>query len=627
MPLKEQIAVFDATMACLVSFLKSNSLDQTVYTNILLNDPELIEDEILKAMTTGLLQMTRTLKFIIDLGGISFDEDIALACKADETMLSSADNDNAIVFLKSVEKKMEKKLKTNLEKAMLHRLKFLRLFLEACACIVPPSSVLAPDSEEAFVVNFKLAAVCLSALMTSFSIIEKSINEGLSSENDDDGDYSWLSSFQPDVNRHLIPNSFPRAPLIDDRTTSYKFWKVLVENMTNMVRELPLKVGTIEDLLNYIREFTASDADIFNRCLLQVAVAPFGDSIFGNIPLNNLVINSLQGSTSPIVLDKNYPLYHSNAIQQYWQQVLTAISRSFLSLVQVYGMNETRQRDQITNILKEFNSLYYEAEIMDKKFLEYLRSHGDFSDVIEMKPFCISAYIGQHLMKLMRYYIVLGFKSELFVPYEFQYCYWYLGEVISMWCYRLFEQSKEYLIADLKLIPSHIDQKKFERKRKQREGFVRRKIEDIEVTLLHERIDALICRSLVSIVSGLVTAGHLEIPEGEKNRYSVRFEPFAHVPIFARITHKEYSSETEIGLLASLPAKKCYERAQESLAMAFDHLNRLKMLSSDDPLVNQLLPVIKKNLVVCRLLTAAPEKQVSFEFSKINFLYPMLKLV
>lgn len=250
MPLKEQIAVFDATMACLVSFLKSNSLDQTVYTNILLNNPELIEDEILKAITTGLLQMTRTLKFIIDLGGISFDEDITLACRADETMLSSVDNDNAIVFLKNVEKKIEKKLKTSAEKAILHRLKFLRLFLETCACIVPPSSVLAPDSEEAFVVNFKVAAVCLSALINSFSVIEKSITEGLSpSENEKDGDYSWLSSFQPDVNRHLIPNSFPRAPLIDDRITAYKFWKILLENMANMVRELPLKVGTIEDLL------------------------------------------------------------------------------------------------------------------------------------------------------------------------------------------------------------------------------------------------------------------------------------------------------------------------------------------------------------------------------------------
>lgn len=627
MPMEELIATFDATMACIVSFLNSNSLDQTVYTNICLSDPNLIEDEVLKVATIGLLQLTRSLKFIIDLGGIAYDEDISLSCRADESMLSSADNDHAIDILKQLEKKFEGKKNTNSnQKGILHRLKFIRYFLETISAIVPPSSVLAPDSEEGFVVNFKAATVAVSFLSNSLDIIEKTVNQGLQpGEGKDDGDYSWLPAIEPDVNRHLIPNTFPRAPVIGDRVNCYKFWKEVVDRMIDISRELPLKINTVEDLLNYIREFTANGGDVFTRSLLQVAIAPFGDSIFGNIPLSNIVVNSLQATTSPMVLDKNYPLYHSPAIQQYWQQVLAAVSRSFLSLVQIYGMNETRQREQICGALKEFNTLYAEAEHMDKKFTEYLEVQEEYKMAVEMKPFCLSAYIGQHLMELMRYYIVLGFKLELFVPYEFQYCYWYLGEVISMWRYRLFEQSREYLIADLKLgkfplkslsyidatthvsVPNHVDPKKFERKKKQREGFVRRKLEDIEANLMHERIDALMCRSLVNVICGLISAKHLEIPEGEKNRYSARFEPFAHVPVFARINHDQYLNDHDCGMLMKIPTKNLYERAKEASELALDQLNKLKVLISEDKRLEHLLPIAKKNLVVCRLLVAAPE--------------------
>jgi len=629
MPMEELIATFDATMACIVSFLNSNSLDQTVYTNICLSNPNLIEDEVLKVATIGLLQLTRSLKFIIDLGGIAYDEDISLSCRADESMLSSADNDHAIDILKQAEKKFEGKKNANAhQKAILHRLKFVRYFLELLAAIVPPSSVLAPDSEEGFIVNFKVATVAASFLINSLDTIEKTINQGSQpGEGKSDGDFSWLPAIEPDVNRHLIPNTFPRAPVINDRINCYKFWKEMVDRLTNISRELPLKVNTVEDLLNYIREFTANGGDVFTRSLLQVAIAPFGDSIFGNIPLSNIVVNSLQSTTSPMVLDKNYPLYHSPAIQQYWQQVLAAVSRSFLSLVQIYGMNETRQREQICGALKEFNTLYAEAEHMDKKFTEYLEVQEEYKMAVEMKPFCLSAYIGQHLMELMRYYIILGFKLELFVPYEFQYCYWYLGEVISMWRYRLFEQSREYLIADLKLVPNHVDPKKFERKKKQREGFVRRKLEEIEASLMHERIDALMCRSLVSVICGLISAKHLEIPEGEKNRYSARFEPFAHVPVFARINHEQYLNDHDCGMLMKIPTKNLYERAKEASELALDQLNKLKVITSEDKRLEQLLPIAKKNLVVCRLLAAAPEKQVTFEFSKTNFLYPVLKLV
>lgn len=451
MPLDEMIAVFDGTISCIVSFMHSNNLDQTVYTNILLSNPELIQDETLRLLSTGLLQFARTLRFIIDLGGISYDEDITLICKADETLLSSTDNDNINNLIKKYLKKAEsKKKKTAEEVAVFHRLRFLQYFFDTIGNIVPPSSYLAPDSVEQFIVNFKGATTSLTLLVQSIRDVIKTIEEGKQPRSGDDGDFSWLPAFQPDVNRHLIPNTFPRTPILPNRAEAYKVIDEMVGRMTTIARELPLRVNTVDELLLFVREFTSDGADIFTRCLLQVAVAPFGDLIFGHISLNNMVANSLQSATSPVILDKNYPLFHSQPIQEYWQQVLTAISRSFLSLVQVYGMNETRQREQICSSLKEFNTLYAEAEHVDKRFMEYLESRGDCQTIIDAKPFCLSAYIGQHLMELMRYYILLGFKLELFVPYEFQYCYWYLGEVISMWRYRLYEQSREYLIADFK---------------------------------------------------------------------------------------------------------------------------------------------------------------------------------
>lgn len=67
---------------------------------------------------------------------------------------------------------------------------------------------------------------------------------------------------------------------------------------------------------------------------------------------------------------------------------------------------------------------------MQAEKMELLSQCDGSDDDYLPKPPLFSTFLFYHILYLMHYHFELGFRLELFVPYEFAYIFWYFGEVV-----------------------------------------------------------------------------------------------------------------------------------------------------------------------------------------------------
>ena len=70
----EITSIVDGTLCCIASWLEGGSMAQTVFANIYLHNPVLIEDRILKALSLGMLKLVAICKDCITSTGVYEDE-------------------------------------------------------------------------------------------------------------------------------------------------------------------------------------------------------------------------------------------------------------------------------------------------------------------------------------------------------------------------------------------------------------------------------------------------------------------------------------------------------------------------------------------------------------------------
>ena len=64
-PGPDQIAIFDQTLCCMVTWLEGHSLAQTVFTNLYLHRPMLVEDRFTKATSIVFLKLIDLIKDVL----------------------------------------------------------------------------------------------------------------------------------------------------------------------------------------------------------------------------------------------------------------------------------------------------------------------------------------------------------------------------------------------------------------------------------------------------------------------------------------------------------------------------------------------------------------------------------
>uniref|UniRef100_A0A7E4ZQI8 Protein MAK10 homolog n=1 Tax=Panagrellus redivivus TaxID=6233 RepID=A0A7E4ZQI8_PANRE len=624
MPVDQQIAIFDASLAAIATMIGGANPDQTTYTNILLQNPLAIGSATLKAMANAVRTLSRFIRYTIELGAVIHDEDYCAACYADNS-LATSDNSESISELTELLRELKTiDSKDPRDKALYNRLNFMRHYLILLQALIPAPSVMAVNSEEPFSVSFGTAAHSIAVMEKTFAEVKTSFQLGTQPpEGEDDGLYTWLPVFQPDVNRHLSPGAFPKAPEILGRLESFRFWDEHLKYIMHIVADFPKRNLTADDFLDFIRTANENGADTLIRALMQVVIVPFNDCLFGTTPYAEVVLKSIQNTTFPPILNKDVPLGSEPQFVTFWENCLNMLTRVHVTMLQQYGVNLSQQRERMLQTLEEATVVYGEAERTDQLFTEYLRVHSP--PMAEAKPNAISSYAAQMIINLMRYYIILGFKLNLYAVHELPYTYWYLGEVVALWKYRLSTQSRDYLQADRNILLPGAS-KKSERRAKQREMLIQPRLVEIELSFLRDRVEASFCESYVSLLSGLVSAGYLTIPENEKNRYACRFKPFSVCPLFVRIPYNVYVRESQFYELAKLPAANCYTRAINTWNAALENLAYILNHDAADVWALKLVKLAKQNLIASKLLSVDPTRKATFDFNDEHVVFPVVKI-
>ena len=157
-----------------------------------------------------------------------------------------------------------------------------------------------------------------------------------------------------------------------------------------------------------------------------------------------------------------------------------------------------------------------------------------------------------------------------------------------------------------------MSQKKFDKKRMQREAIINRNMVEIEKNMLQVRLQASFCETYFCISAGRVCSGNMIIPENEQMRYSSRFEAFANCPSFASCSYVKYVVESQFPKFTELPATECFKKATQAAQLCVDILNMLQHLYTNNEEILAELDLAKRNKIACSLLQTKPEVSLLF---------------
>ena len=202
--------------------------------------------------------------------------------------------------------------------------------------------------------------------------------------------------------------------------------------MAIIVMEVPEKVKDLEDLLQLCRDFGAEDSCLLSRSIHQLVLMPNDFDICGTLPLQDIVREAIdQSDISPLMepycsgesegREEDVSGRELVPMKDVLLDYLNYLTRAFGSLLQCYGHNLARQRDKLLRqCLEEFGVLHADAEKIEMEIEARARNSQDSKQQPQqqVRP-VLSNFLLFHLLQLMYYHFDLGFRLELFVPYEF----------------------------------------------------------------------------------------------------------------------------------------------------------------------------------------------------------------
>ncbi|GMT37236.1 hypothetical protein PFISCL1PPCAC_28533, partial [Pristionchus fissidentatus] len=226
----EVLATVDATLACLASWLEGAFIAQTLHTNLLMTDPDVLsaacgcqpekEDRdtvpgrTLTALAHGLAHLVLLIRHTIGTASVCEDEDFAMQMPLQVT--SSLSFDETQEMIRDAEKSLHgvgkaNKARATVLAAVIDRLVWLRTILQAMQhMVIPRHNMYDPSQGNTFRPRLKQAAESLTAAVECATRFYDTVELGKMAPVGQDGDYGWLRCFIPDLNRRYLPPAFPR---------------------------------------------------------------------------------------------------------------------------------------------------------------------------------------------------------------------------------------------------------------------------------------------------------------------------------------------------------------------------------------------------------------------------------
>ncbi|CAH1285825.1 unnamed protein product [Diabrotica balteata] len=592
----ELIGIIDSTFACLVSWLEGHSLAQTVFINLYLHKPYIIEDRILRVFCLAMYKLLDEIKELVH-NGMVYEEEDFQPMQYGYHLNPDISQQRMIGMLREVEEDLHKKNRINPDEethALFARIKFLRLFLQVLI------SMFKKDEQPVISECTRLLVNCLDML----HIVQKSVDKGVTSE---DANSEYILGFEPSINQRLLPPTFPRYTKIKSRSEAIAYFIDVTERF-----KIATKITSITSLhhaMDFFIDFSKSSPCILSRSALQMMYP--GST--GN--LKEILKEAVKSFISPPALISKALLNNPQA-KHYVDTFLSHCTRPFTLFLQLCGHNRARQRDKLAHILEDFTSLQDEAERVDA----YLHTLSVNSSHIA----CFGTWILYHTLRIMIMYLLTGFELELYSVHEFYYIYWYLYEFLYGWLISALSRADSFLAENELLHDPHKGKGATKKKPKNK-----KKSRQYNKDIVYLQALQNMCGGYYKALMGFRLEMKLIIPnprfDSEQVRYEHRFAPFQNLLTPPPVVYSEFKEMTSFERFQQQPIDSAF-----LYIAGYKHFYQARKLLESiapDSEISDLLTICKTNFVVLKLLAGGHKKDSTkppeFDFSKNKYFATM----
>ncbi|KAG5899726.1 hypothetical protein JTB14_030114 [Gonioctena quinquepunctata] len=598
----EIIGIIDSTLACLVSWLEGHSLAQTVFINLYLHKPYMIEDRILKAFCLAVYKLLEIIKDLVH-NAMVYEEEDFQPMQYGYHLNPEVSEQRMIGMLREVEEDLHRKTRSkpnHKTHAVFARIKFMRIFLQVLISFRKEDQPSVAECQ-------RMLANCLEMLY----VVQDTVELGVKSE---DPENEYILGFEPSINQRLLPPTFPRYTKIKSRSEALIYFIEMADRFRTVSRIQ--FISSLHQALDFFIDFSKSSPCILSRSALQLLYP-------GTNPTNSkdILKDSVKSFICPPALLSKTLLGNSQA-KHYVDTFLTHCSRPFINFLQLCGHNRARQRDKLAHLLEEFTTLQDEAERVDA----YLHNFSVNSPLSRPHIACFGTWILYHTLRIMIMYLLAGFELELYSVHEFYYIYWYLYEFLYGWLISALSRADSFLVENE--ILNELQKNKGTSKKKPK---YKKKARPYNRDIIYLQALQNMCGGYYKALMGFRLEGKLTMPhprfDSEQVRYEHRFAPFQNLLTPPPVVYAEFREMTSFERFQQQPVDSVF-----LYIAGCKHFHQARQLLESipgDPEISDLLTICKTNFIVLKLLAGGHKKESTkppeFDFSK-NKYFSIIKL-
>jgi len=668
----EMIAVFDSTLACLVTWLEGHSLAQTVFTNLYLHQPLEADNPPMKAFSVAVFKLLQCIKELVT-KGCAYEEEDFQPSMYGFSLKPDVSEARASGMLREVEDSLRASVRGTRAKegepardddtlrqheeanALFARFRFCRQLYAGLALLVQAK---AAESARA-----------LTVAREQIPSLAATVNLGASTPEDGN-----LMGFERMANQRLLPPTFPRYTQIKEKGEAVAYLGALLDRL--LIAAKVAQVDSFHGAMEFFSNFTSLNPCVLSRSVVQALFVPLGEAVKAsmapNPPLHlppesfvpqpsyalstppavarfaELLKDSCRAFIAPpaLVTPRQTP-FNAKEIKDCIDAFFVQCLRPMTLLLQLHGHNRARQRDRLVTLLEEFVGIQEEAEKLDN--LVNAASLRAGPPQPEGKPIQMyfATWLLYHVVRLMVRYVLSGFELELYATHEFPYVYWYLYELLYPWLNSCLTR------ADNALRAAEASAEAKEREQKAAHGKSKKKIKSSSKKnkqmsssrpyakeMGYNQGYALMCCGYYKLAVALKSKGKLAAPvedfDDESVRYDHRFSPFGNLISPPLMPYAQFAEVREHTLRARSPAE-LFSSAAADFARSRQFFENATAASQQtappsssvgaDPLP-ALISVLKNNFVVAGVLAKTDGgREVTFDFGAGHRTFPNVRLV
>ncbi|XP_005091639.1 N-alpha-acetyltransferase 35, NatC auxiliary subunit isoform X2 [Aplysia californica] len=623
---QELIGIMDATLACMVTWIEGHSLAQTVFTNLYLHNPYIIEDRCLKAFCIIMLKTVDHIRERVNRAGTVEEEDFQPMSYGFK-MAGDVTVTRALGMVKEVEEELGKlskntrskpgeersesqELQHQLVTALHVRLRFYKLFYSMLQSF-------AKEKCEGLSTAQKQLTQIVELIPLMKSSVPLGIQEGSSAASKND--YPTIMGFEPLINQRLLPPTFPRYTIIKPRLDSLDYIGVLVQTLQG-VTTVP-ELASLHNTLEAFMDFSKSSPCVLSRSLLQLMLLPPNRRVFGQQSVVDALKDTVRAFIAPPALSPKSSLYNSSVAKEYVDALMSRAARPLCTMFQVTGHNRARQRDKWAHVLEDLSNLQEEADKVDA----FLHSMLVKTERNRNHLACFGTWVLYHTLNAMINYTLSGFELELYAIFEYQYVYWYLYELLYAWLVSTLHRADSFLL-EAENAPDMTQKGRSSKKKKKKR--TRTLTRELTIAQAYQQMFGGYYKAVVAFQ----LCGKLKEPkfrfDNEEVRYSHRFAPFAAVLTPPFVQYAQYKETSDLNRYEPVPtSQEMFGSACKCFCQAKELLDSVSPQSEE---IQTMIKIAKTNFVVMKLVVGGhkgdSKDPPDFDFSQHKVL-PVIKLV